>query len=228
MTRLRFDHLGFAYDDTAVIEGLDFTLPPGKLTVLMGPSGCGKSTLMALAAGLLAPDRGRVIRESDRLGMVFQDPALLPWKTARDNVGFALLPMGLTGAARRAQAEALLAGVGLAPEAFGAYPRQLSGGMRQRVALARALAVRPDLLLCDEPFSALDRAARQDLCRLLRDIQAREGLTTLFVTHDAEEARALADAVAVMARGRIERMGPPEAVLGDRAFGAVRPAAAGR
>ena len=202
------------------VEAADLSVTPGEFVAIVGPTGCGKSTLLNIVAGLLKPAAGRArVQGADVAGVMapcgylFQQDALMPWKTARDNVGFALLPSGLTRAARRARAEELLAEVGLAPEAAELYPRQLSGGMRQRVALARALAVGPDLLLCDEPFSALDRAARNALCQLLRDIQAREGLTTLFVTHDAEEAQALADVVAVMTPGRIETVGPPETVL---------------
>lgn len=222
MNMLRFEGVDFAYDGVPALAGVDFEAPRGKVTAVMGPSGCGKSTLVALAAGLLQPDRGRVLRESDRLAVAFQDPALLPWKTARDNVAFALLAEGLPRAKRREKACALLAEVGLAAEAVNRYPRQLSGGMRQRVALARALAVRPDLLLCDEPFSALDARARRALRQLLLDIHAREGLTTVFVTHDSEEALALADRLVVMAMGRIEQVGTPAEVLGRPANAFVK------
>ncbi len=227
MSMLRFEGVGFDYDGVPALEGVDFEAPRGKLTAIMGPSGCGKSTLIALAAGLLVPQRGRVIRESDRLAVAFQDPALLPWKTACDNVGFALLAEAASRAARRARARTSLAEVGLAPEATDKYPRQLSGGMRQRVALARALAVGPDLLLCDEPFSALDARSRRDLRQLLRDIHARAGLTTVFVTHDSEEALALADVLVVMAMGRIEQVGTPDEILSNPASALVKAQIAG-
>jgi NitT/TauT family transport system ATP-binding protein len=212
---LRFEGVDFAHDGLPALEDVSFEAPAGKLTAIMGPSGCGKSTLIALAAGLLAPDRGRVVNDCARLAVAFQDPALLPWKTARDNIGFALFREALPRAERRARAEALLAKVGLAPEARDKYPRQLSGGMRQRVALARALSVRPDLLLCDEPFSALDARARKGLRRMLGEIHTREGLTTVFVTHDSEEALALADVLVVMSMRRVEQVGPPEEILAN-------------
>ncbi len=227
MTLLRFDDVDFAYDGVAALERVGFEVPAGKLTAIMGPSGCGKSTLIALAAGLAAPDRGRVIRECRRPAVVFQDPALLPWKTALDNVGFALRAEGLARAERGDRARAALAETGLAAEAWGKYPRQLSGGMRQRVALARAMSVAPDLLLCDEPFSALDAPSRRSLRPLLRDIHTRKGLTTVFVTHDSEEALALADVLVVMSMRRIEQVGPPGEILAAPANAAVRAVIAG-
>ena len=227
MSMLRFEDVGFAHDGAPALDGVSFEAPAGKLTAVMGPSGCGKSTLIALAAGLLQPDRGRVIRGSQRLAVAFQDPALLPWKTARDNVGFALLAEGVPRGLRRERSRALLAEVGLAPQAIDRYPRTLSGGMRQRVALARALAVRPDLLLCDEPFSALDAQSRRALRQLLVDIHAREGLTTVFVTHDRDEALALADVLVVMSMGRIEQVGAPDEVLANPASAFVAAQVAG-
>ncbi len=215
MSGLRFERVDFAHGEIPVLEGIDFEAPVGKITAIMGPSGCGKSTLIALAAGLLEPDRGRVVRDSRRLAVAFQDPALLPWKTARDNVAFALLGEGQSRGARRVLAEAALDRVGLTGEATTRYPGALSGGMRQRVALARALVVRPDLLFCDEPFAALDADARGALQGVLRAVQAEAGLTTLLVTHDRAEALALADVVVLMSMGRIERMGTPQEVLSD-------------
>jgi ABC-type sulfate/molybdate transport systems ATPase subunit len=153
-----------------------------------------------------------VQRQSSRLAVVFQDPALLPWRTALDNVGFALIALGLKRAERRARAGAALDAVGLSPEDAKKYPRQLSGGMRQRVALARALVIEPDLLLCDEPFAALDTRVRNELRQRLRAVHERTGLTILFVTHDQEEAMALADRVVVMSMRRIEQVGPPDEI----------------
>jgi NitT/TauT family transport system ATP-binding protein len=205
---LRFDKVDFAYDEAPVVHGIDLAIPAGAVTALMGPSGCGKSTLIALAAGLLTPDAGLVQCRSRRLGIVFQDPALLPWRTALDNVGFALIALGLARSERRARARDMLAAVGLSAEDMDKYPRQLSGGMRQRVAMARALAIEPDLLLCDEPFSALDALVSNDLHRRLRDIHDRTGLTTVVVTHDGNEA-AQCDLVVIMSKGKIEQAGPP-------------------
>lgn len=217
MSMLRFESVDFAHDGVAALEDVSFEAPAGKLTAIMGPSGCGKSTLIALASGLLEPDRGRVVNDCMRLAVAFQDPALLPWKTARDNVGFALLAEELSRDERRNRADSLLAEVGLAREAWDKYPRQLSGGMRQRVALARALSVRPDLLLCDEPFSALDAPVRKDLRRLLGDVHAREGLTTVWVTHDNREALTRADVLVVMSMRRVEQVGAPEDILANPA-----------
>ena len=213
MSMLRFDQVDFAYDGTPALERIDLTVAPGSFTVVMGPSGCGKSTLVGLAAGLLTPTRGTVSSASQRPAVAFQDPALLPWKSARDNVAFALIPLGLSRPERRDRAFEALAAAGLAAAEMAKVPRQLSGGMRQRVALARALAIGPDLLLCDEPFSALDAPVRRQLRRDLRRIHDRDGLTTLFVTHDRDEARELADTVVVMAARRIDRIGRPAEVL---------------
>jgi NitT/TauT family transport system ATP-binding protein len=199
---LRFEHIGFAYDGAPVLRGVDLDIAAGAITALMGASGCGKSTLLAVAAGLLTPDAGRVHRHSKRLGIVFQEPALLPWRSARDNVAFALIADGLPHSARRARADTMLAAVGLSPEDADKYPRQLSGGMRQRVALARALAVEPDLLLCDEPFSALDAKLHAELWQVLREANARTGVTIVIVTHDADEAKAC-DRIVALAGGRI-------------------------
>jgi NitT/TauT family transport system ATP-binding protein len=204
---LRFEGVDFAYDGTPVLKGIDLEIPAGTVTALMGPSGCGKSTLIALAAGLLTPDAGRVQCRSQRLGIVFQDPALLPWRTALDNVAFALIAQGLPRSERRARAGDMLAAVGLSAD-IDKYPRELSGGMRQRVALARALVIEPDLLLCDEPFSALDALVRSDLRQRLREIHDRTGLTTVVVTHDGNEASE-SDLVVIMSMGRIEQAGPP-------------------
>jgi len=201
---LRLTGLRFAYDTAPVLDGFSLDLPQGTVTALMGPSGCGKSTALALAAGHLSPDQGSDTRHNRRLGMVFQDPALLPWRSALDNVAFALKADGLPRAARLARAQDALAQVGLTQADAARYPRELSGGQRQRVALARALVVSPDLLLCDEPFSALDAPLAARMHALIRGLVA-SGLTVLIVTHDRAEAEALADRIAVMtpAPGRI-------------------------
>jgi NitT/TauT family transport system ATP-binding protein len=217
---LQFRAVRFGYQ-VPVLRGIDLDVEAGSITAVMGPSGSGKSTLLALAAGLIIPDAGEVHRRSTRLGMVFQDPALLPWRTALDNVAFPLIALGQHKRERRERARAMLANVGLSGDDAGKYPRQLSGGMRQRVALARALVIEPDLLLCDEPFSALDALVRAELWRIVRDIHARSGLTMLIVTHDGPEAMQC-DRLAILSAGRLEQVGAPAEILRHPASDVVR------
>ncbi|MCB5167519.1 ABC transporter ATP-binding protein [Streptomyces bambusae] len=199
-----------------VLERTDLDLPAGSFTALLGPSGCGKSTVLGAVAGFVRPTAGRITVAGvpvtgpgpDR-GLVFQQYALFPWRTARGNVEFALKRLGLRRAERRTRALAALAEVGLA-EGAEKYPAQLSGGMQQRVALARALAAEPDVLLLDEPFGALDALTRSRMQELLRGLWQRTGLTVLFVTHDIDEALALAERVVVLG-------GSPGRVLADHA-----------
>lgn len=217
---LQFRAVRFGYQ-APVLRGIDLDVEAGSITAVMGPSGSGKSTLLALAAGLIIPDAGEVHRRSTRLGMVFQDPALLPWRSALDNVAFPLIALGQHTRERRERAWAMLANVGLSGDDAGKYPRQLSGGMRQRVALARALVIEPDLLLCDEPFSALDALVRTELWRIVRDIHARSGLTMLIVTHDVPEAMQC-DRLAILSAGRLEQVGAPAEILRHPASDVVR------
>ncbi|GEO82314.1 ABC transporter ATP-binding protein [Pararhodospirillum oryzae] len=193
-----------------IVDDLTLAVPAGAVLALVGPSGCGKTTLLSLAAGLLAPTRGRVERRCARVACLFQDPRLLPWRRARDNAAFGLRCLNVPRAQRRARAQALLETLGLRPEDGDKFPAQLSGGMRQRVALARALAIEPDLLLLDEPFNALDPARRRDLQDLVRrEVTARQ-VTAVFVTHDLGEALRVSDHVAVMAGtpGRLVHLAP--------------------
>ena len=185
------------FGDTRVIDGVAFTVEPGEVVSLVGPSGCGKSTLLRIVAGLDTDYRGEVsvLGRPPRLhvedvGLVFQEPRLLPWLTVAENVGFEL---GAAGARHPRVAE-LLAEVGLADFA-NAYPKQLSGGMAQRAAIARGLFSRPRLLLLDEPFSAVDAFTRRRLQDLLLTVAARQGATLLLVTHDIGEAVYLSDRV---------------------------------
>ncbi|MEJ2029060.1 MAG: ABC transporter ATP-binding protein, partial [Maritimibacter sp.] len=202
-----FHNLGFSYGTAPILTGLDLQIPTGEITEIMGASGCGKTTLINLAAGLLTPDQGKVERQVTRLAVVFQDPALLPWRSAIENVGFALAGLRLDRAERQARAAQYLVEAGLAPADHDKYPGQLSGGMRQRVALARALAVEPDLLLCDEPFAALDHDLRAELRGKLKALHQRAGMTTLFVTHDREEALELADQLVLLDQGKVAQVG---------------------
>lgn len=188
------------------VDGVDFDLPAGSLGVLVGPSGCGKSTLLRMAAGLIQPSSGRIafgdetpeqLRRRRRVGFAFQDPALLSWRSVRRNVE---LPFDLAGLAiDRAWIDELLGIVGLADWA-GHRPRQLSGGMRQRVSLARALATRPELLLLDEPFGALDEITRGELNLELLRILSATATTCLVVTHSVEEAVLLGDRIVVLSK----------------------------
>lgn len=188
------------------VDDVGFDLRSGSLGVLVGPSGCGKSTLLRMAAGLIPPSSGRItfgdetpeqLRRSRRVGFAFQDPALLSWRSVRRNVE---LPFDLAGLAiDRAWIDNLLGIVGLADWA-GHRPRQLSGGMRQRVSLARALATKPQLLLLDEPFGALDEITRGELNLELLRILSATATTCLLVTHSVEEAVLLGDRIVVLSR----------------------------
>jgi NitT/TauT family transport system ATP-binding protein len=184
---------------TVALAGIDLTLDPGSFTAVVGPSGCGKSTLLHIAAGLDTQFEGTFTREpaDAKLACLFQQPRLLPWHTARDNVAFVLETRGVTKAEARARAAEWLGVMGLAGDAA-KFPSQLSGGMQQRVALARALTVDPDLLLMDEPFSALDELTAARLREELVALCAQKPRTILFVTHDIAEACYLAERVVVM------------------------------
>jgi sulfonate transport system ATP-binding protein len=186
-----------------VLQGINLTVNRGEFLAIVGKSGCGKSTLLRLVAGLETPDRGEIIvagqpvrKLHDAARIMFQDARLLPWKRVLDNVG-----LGVPGDWRRQAAEAL-AHVGLTDRAD-QWPRVLSGGERQRVALARALLTRPPLLLLDEPLGALDALTRIEMQQLVERLWAEDGFTALLITHDVEEAVALADRVVVIENGRI-------------------------
>jgi len=209
------------FGDVAALDRFSLTIEPGELVALLGPSGCGKTTALRALAGLEQTDAG-VVRiggldvtglppNRRELGMVFQAYSLFPNMTALDNVGFGLRLRKLDAPTRRRRARELLDLVGLAAQA-GRFPHELSGGQQQRVALARALAVEPRVLLLDEPLSALDAKVRAQLRDEIRRIQLEMGITTLFVTHDQEEALSMADRVGVMASGRLQQLGAPDEV----------------
>jgi sulfate transport system ATP-binding protein len=206
------------FGDFLAVDDVSLEVPAGSLTALLGPSGSGKSTLLRMIAGLDTPDTGRVViagedrtsqpaRKRD-VGFVFQHYAAFKHMTVRDNVGFALSIRKEPKDKIRARVDELLELVHL--EAYGErYPSQLSGGQRQRMALARALAVEPKVLLLDEPFGALDATVRKELREWLRRLHDEVHVTTIFVTHDQEEAMEVARQIVVMNDGRIEQVGTP-------------------
>ena len=206
------------YGNTRALDGLTLHIEPGELVVLLGPSGCGKTTALRILAGLDdatsgtvsvgGTDLGRVAANKRDMGMVFQAYSLFPHLTVLDNVAFGLKMRGKTKRDRLARASDMLDLVGLTAHA-GKYATELSGGQQQRVALARALAIQPRVLLLDEPLSALDAKVRTQLREEIRRVQLEVGTTTLFVTHDQEEALAVADRVGVMCHGRLEQIAPP-------------------
>ena len=218
---ITIEGVSHAFGETEVLKNISLTIEAGSYTVLLGPSGSGKTTLLSVLGGFLLPDQGRVLLDgADVTAMppakrptatVFQDYALFPHMTIEANVGFGLRMRGVATEARREQARRALSQVGLADFA-GRRPHQLSGGQRQRVALARALVIAPKALLLDEPLGALDLALRRQMQDELRSTQRRVGAAFVHVTHDQEEAMALADQVVVMNEGRIEDAGPPERV----------------
>ncbi len=187
-------------DAAPVLDGLRLDIPPGEFVALLGASGSGKTTLLRTLAGLDAPQDGAVIELPQPVAVAFQQPLLLPWKTVWRNVALGLPDTQEEGA--RARAEAALVEVGLSHR-MDAWPAILSGGEAQRVALARALVRSPGLLLLDEPFAALDALTRLRMHALVLDLWARHRPATLLVTHDVDEAVALADRVLVLERGRI-------------------------
>ena len=207
-----------AFGAARALNEMSLEIAPGELVALLGPSGCGKTTALRIVAGFEYADAGQVLIDGKDvsgvpaakrdMGMVFQSYSLFPNMSALDNVAFGLRMRKVGGGARRKRAAELLDMVGLSPQA-GQWPHQLSGGQQQRVALARALAIEPRVLLLDEPLSALDAKVRLQLREQIRTLQQRLGTTTLFVTHDQEEALSMADRVGVMRAGRLEQVAEP-------------------
>ena len=219
---VRVEQINKAFGEYPALDDVSVTIPSGQLTALLGPSGSGKTTLLRVIAGIEAPDRGRVRFgdtdvtnlpvQSRGVGFVFQDYALFDHMTVAENIAFGLSVRRAAPAQIEARVRDLLARVQLAGLAS-RYPKQLSGGQRQRVALARALAPDPRLLLLDEPFGALDARVRAELRGWLRRLHDELHLTSVFVTHDQEEALEVADQIVVMSNGKIEQAGAPDEVF---------------
>jgi putative spermidine/putrescine transport system ATP-binding protein len=208
-----------AFGATRALDEMSLDIEPGEFVALLGPSGCGKTTALRIVAGFEFADSGEVLIDGRDvsgiaaakrdMGMVFQSYSLFPNMSALDNVAFGLRMRKVAAAGRRKRAAELLDMVGLAPQAA-QFPHQLSGGQQQRVALARALAIEPRVLLLDEPLSALDAKVRLQLREQIRTLQQRLGTTTLFVTHDQEEALSMSDRVGVMRAGKLEQVATPD------------------
>jgi len=216
-----FENIEQSYGKQALFRQLNLKIPSGKLFTLLGPSGCGKTSLLRMLAGFIRPDSGRIlfggvdvtgvpVNRRD-VGMVFQDYALFPDRSILANVCYGLAARNVPRDQATQRALAMLKRVGL--ESFADRPPSaLSGGQRQRVAMARALVIEPKLLLLDEPLSALDVKLRVELRSMIRELQIEAGITTVFVTHDQEEALAMSDQIAVMNRGCVVQLGTPREV----------------
>jgi NitT/TauT family transport system ATP-binding protein len=186
------------FKDRQVLAGIDMTIEPNKVIAVLGPSGAGKTTLLRILAGSITPESGKMEFSGQKIAYVFQEPRLLPWRTALENAAFSLKCAGqLPRKEQLKLAESLLRKMGLG-EFLNYYPAQLSGGMKQRVAIARAFALNPDLLLLDEPFSALDIALKNSLYQMLVELLEWQPTTAVMVTHDPKEAVRLADKVVIL------------------------------
>lgn len=232
---IEIEDIAKRFGATAALHPVSLRIPSGALVALLGPSGSGKTTLLRIIAGLEYPTSGRIRFDGQdatglsvqdrRAGFVFQSYALFRHMTVAENIAYGLNARPRASRPPRAEIQRrvgkLLDLIQL-PEIGARYPSQLSGGQRQRVALARALAIEPRMLLLDEPFGALDARVRKELRQGLRDIHDETGLTTVFVTHDQDEAMELADLVVVMSMGRIEQIGRPQDIRARPATPFVR------
>ena len=233
--QIEIDEISKEFGTTAALTPVSLSIPSGALVALLGPSGSGKTTLLRILGGLEFPTAGRVLFDGSdataltvqdrRAGFVFQSYALFAHMTVFENIAYGLRARPRSTrppTAEIARRVTHLLDLIQLPDIGARYPSQLSGGQRQRVALARALAIEPRMLLLDEPFGALDARVRKDLRQGLRDIHDPTGLTTIFVTHDQDEAMELADLVVVMSLGRIEQVGRPQDIRARPASAFVR------
>ncbi|PAQ02575.1 MAG: ABC transporter ATP-binding protein [Mesorhizobium sp.] len=215
---LSIQHVRKSFGPTTVVQDFNLDVEPGEFVSFLGPSGCGKTTVLRMVAGFEEPSAGKIVvagKDITRLkpnqrnvGMVFQAYALFPNLTVAQNIGFGLKVAGMPKADADRRVAEMLDLIKL-PQMGDRYPYQLSGGQQQRIALARAIAPKPKLLLLDEPLSALDAKVRVSLREEIRSIQKRLGITTIFVTHDQEEALSISDRIAVMYSGKAEQVGTP-------------------
>ena len=217
-----FQNVRVSFDDFVAVDGIDLNIPAGKFTTLLGPSGCGKTTSLRMLAGYQRLDSGKILIDGEdstntppekrNLGMVFQSYALFPHMSISENVEYGLKLRRVEKSERRRRAAEALEMVGLASQAA-KRPKQLSGGQQQRVAIARAVAIRPKLLLLDEPLSNLDARLRIQMRSELRRIQRETGLSVVLVTHDQDEALEMSDQMVVMSQGRVQQQGAPTEVF---------------
>lgn len=205
MSALHIRHLQHKYVLTEVLSDISLDLHAGETLALVGPSGCGKSTLLHIIAGLLTPSSGVIEQGFNKIACMFQEPRLLPWKTAQDNMLLGLTAAHVAKPVRQQQVQRMASALGLTAEDLNKYPHELSGGMQSRIALGRALIIQPDLLLLDEPFSALDIGLKLELYALLRQHITERATSVLMITHDLMEAVRLADRIIMMvpAPGRL-------------------------
>ena len=224
MANVRIEHVSKWFGDEPAVDDVSFAVTSSEFLTLLGPSGCGKTTTLRIVAGLQSPDVGRVfiadqdVTEVDaakrNIGMVFQSLALFPHMTVGENVAFGLR-MRRVAAGQSAERVRRALDIVRLYALVDRYPHQISGGQQQRVALARALVIEPSILILDEPFGALDRKLREAMQQELRDITRSLRITSIFVTHDQEEALTLSDWIAVMNKGRIEQFGKPDEIFGQ-------------
>ncbi len=218
MSFVEFQGISKLFGDTVAVEALDLSIPRGEFFSLLGPSGCGKTTTLRMLAGFVVPTSGsihvngrditKLPPEARDIGIVFQNYAIFPHMSVFDNIAFGLVERGMPSAEIKSKVEAALAEVGMSGFET-RFERELSGGQKQRVALARVLVIEPEILLLDEPLSALDKKMREEMKFWIKNIQKSVGITTIYVTHDQSEALTMSDRIAVMDSGRVLQLGTP-------------------